>query len=301
MHRDVRLTLQCLLERVDLHLLFKSDSPGKSRNRFLHEKRSRLHFWIGDWYHKAFLSSGHLTPVIESLHHRVMAALYSPHSTFKTSSGAALPKDEVYTHRVALLESSLLEAQKTLYAAWNAMKLWQASPFEVSWLGEASRKQLTLLFKGSSASSDQYAVIPRICSYFKRNKEKQRENAERLNTVFDSFLTCLESLDKEMLLDGGGIGGGMHHHCRLRLASHRTTEIAVERRGPPLTQTVPSRSCPTTGRRFNSQVGCSCGMSQPHSKAITAKHYLNQSTVLREFRLRSVVRISENQPSSSTL
>ena len=80
MHRDVRLTLQHFFEHLNLH---KGKPADVSANRFLQETRSRIHFWIGDWYQKAFNSSGHLTPIIESLHHRIMAALLFAIRTFQ--------------------------------------------------------------------------------------------------------------------------------------------------------------------------------------------------------------------------
>lgn len=103
-----------------------------------------MHFWIGDWYQKAFCSSGHLTPIIEAVHHRIMAAIYSPFARFKEVHGNRTPQrdrkamQQYREYRELLFESSLLEAQKTLHIAWKALKLWQASPLEVLGRSQAS-------------------------------------------------------------------------------------------------------------------------------------------------------------------
>ncbi|MFM7923162.1 MAG: hypothetical protein ACKPJJ_23315, partial [Planctomycetaceae bacterium] len=106
--------------------------------------RARLHFWIGDWYLKAFCSSGHHVPILEAVHHQLMACKYAPDAKPKSRPRKAVSKSSanktndgfrklsIYRHLLFL--SALREASKTLRLAGTSLKLWQSSPFDVSWM-----------------------------------------------------------------------------------------------------------------------------------------------------------------------
>lgn len=119
MHRDVRLNLQRYLESRVFQV-------GEG-TRFLGEELGRRHFWIGDWYFKAFAASGHFLPLLESLFHRFQAAKYAcwsrPKSLKLETDGPA-----IYNHRFVLFRSAVIEILKALEIGRPWFKLWLASP-----------------------------------------------------------------------------------------------------------------------------------------------------------------------------
>ncbi|MCG6157644.1 SIR2 family protein [Rubinisphaera margarita] len=192
MHRDIRLTLQHLLERVDLHYGHKASGETRPGNRFLLEMRSRIHFWIGDWYNKAFCSCGHLTPIVEAVHQRLMAAMYSPFAKFKASASgssrrlSAAKQEELREYQITLFETAVIEAQKTLHLAWKEIMLWQSSALEVSWIGTEHRERI------HTALHD---IVDRLTP--------EKRERDRLRIITDSFSHTLSSLSNEIQLEGG--------------------------------------------------------------------------------------------------
>ncbi len=187
MHRDIRIALRSILESVVL-------CKGKKRrcNRGFIEMRARLHFWIGDWYFKAFCSSGHLTPVVEAVHHRVMAAIYS-HSALPKYKAVPTTKNRV-NYQESLFVSSLLEAGKTLLTALPELKLWQACALEASWLGAKHRD----LVRSSLAST-----IESICESLEE-KEAADNLRKKLTSQSDRFIKTMELTCVALTLEGGG-------------------------------------------------------------------------------------------------
>lgn len=138
MHRDVRLSLQRIIEQTYIPLEEISGPLNAIRgNEWFGEVRARLHFWIGDWYHKAFCSSGHLKPVIEGVFHLISSALYAPKAAPKKREDHPLSDDDLQLHKQMLFESAVLYASKMLLFSWRWLELWQASSTQVSWLAES--------------------------------------------------------------------------------------------------------------------------------------------------------------------
>ncbi|HET6410119.1 MAG TPA: hypothetical protein VFG14_19675, partial [Chthoniobacteraceae bacterium] len=117
MHRDIRVALHTMLDRV----------PWKKHDRLYWHSQSvgRTHFWIGDWYEKAFYSTGFSKPVFEALHHYFQAARLARF---------ALPKGltetdhkDVQSHRFLLVRSALNAMTKLLLVARPFLKLWMAN------------------------------------------------------------------------------------------------------------------------------------------------------------------------------
>ncbi|MCA8993159.1 MAG: SIR2 family protein [Planctomycetaceae bacterium] len=197
MHRDTRMAIQVALESLSLSQ--PNSNSDTAVNRHLWEMRSRQHVWIGDWYHKAFMSSGHLTPIIESVHHRIMAALFAPRAFYKRTESDLRSDEKVALaeYRFVLYESSLIEAQKCLYSAWRALRLWQPSPIEVSWVGKAHRDEIA---KQLAVASKR--IVDDIEEEDQTNlTRKWKERAERAAT---GLLDTLKALSQDLLLEGGG-------------------------------------------------------------------------------------------------
>lgn len=122
MHRDLRLAMRHRLDRS-----VREDAGGLVR--YPGQDAARTHFFIGDWYFKAFCSTGFTLPIIESLHHRFQAGILSPFAVPKnfvpgTRSGSA---HNLTAYRYSLLRSSILEITKTLIVTRPYLKLWLAN------------------------------------------------------------------------------------------------------------------------------------------------------------------------------
>jgi len=117
-YRDVRLGLQALLQKLPLSQ--SSLKNTESMPNYLLEIRARTHFWIGDWYRKAFATTGHSVPVMEALYHRYQCAKFAkfarPHGTYD-------PR-EIQEYRLVLFRSAVLEMIKTLRLSRHWMKFW---------------------------------------------------------------------------------------------------------------------------------------------------------------------------------
>lgn len=199
MFGDLKMGMLTAIEELP-NIRFLYDSPAQNPPKRGHdqaiEMRARLHFWIGDWYLKAFCSSGHHVPILEAVHHQLMACKYAPYAkpksrppkSTKTASMAADRRVAVYRHLLFL--SALREASKTLRLAGTSLKLWQSSPFDVSWMNEQHRKRIGEELQSASRS------------LFKdgRNRASQtlRENA------IEQFIDYLTTICDDLTIEGGG-------------------------------------------------------------------------------------------------
>lgn len=119
-YRDIRLGIQKLLQSLPLY----RSAEDRDYN-FLLESRSRTHYWIGDWYQKAFHSTGHYIPIIESLYHRYQCIRYAsfakPSKLTYTRRG---DEEMLGTYQALLVRSSLVEIIKTLQMGRRLLKFW---------------------------------------------------------------------------------------------------------------------------------------------------------------------------------
>lgn len=122
MHRDIRIALKKMLDQVSWK------EPKKNRKYWHSESAGRKHFWIGDWYEKAFYSTGFAKPVFEALHHYYQAARWA---RFALPKGLIKDKPEddekLKTHRYLLMRSALNAISKLLIVARPSLKLWMAN------------------------------------------------------------------------------------------------------------------------------------------------------------------------------
>jgi hypothetical protein len=203
MHRDARIAIQRLLEQSPLGAP-ASGGPNeilRRRNHHFSELRSRMHFWIGDWYFKAFCSSGHLTPVIEALHHRIMAAVYSPLARPKTVKPSSAQVGNPLAYRIALFESSILECCKTILVAWHWLHLWQACSFEASWVTETHRESVCKLLRETIPKMFLNSPVPSTSE----DKTNRTDETDRMMKAVDQFEMVLRSLAESLTSEGGGV------------------------------------------------------------------------------------------------
>ena len=134
-YRDIRLGLQTSLEALPLFeywepiaTIFGVAEPNKVKPpgpEFFRQSRARTHFWIGDWYFKAFAATGHYLPVVESLYHRLECLTHSIDA--KPSRLDYDDPDQRKTcaqYRIVLARSAMMEMIKTIRIARPWMKFW---------------------------------------------------------------------------------------------------------------------------------------------------------------------------------
>ncbi|MFM7169154.1 MAG: SIR2 family protein, partial [Planctomycetaceae bacterium] len=205
MFGDLKNGMLAAIEELD-SIRFLYETPGRSdvnmRPKRGHDRavemRARLHFWIGDWYLKAFCSSGHHVPILEAVHHQLMACKYAPDAKPKSRPGKAVStssanetNDEfrklaIYRHLLFL--SALREASKTLRLAGTSLKLWQSSPFDVSWMNSEHRAKLEEDLQKASQSlsvGDEAGRIP---------KPVPTKSEELRTTAIREFIDCLTEI-----------------------------------------------------------------------------------------------------------
>lgn len=100
-YRNARLAIQHILELIgpiDPPPYFPNqDDPAASsagphpNERSLWSIRPRIHYWIADWYLKAFHSTGHHTPLVECFYHCSQAVLLAGH--YQPLTGAKAPAE----------------------------------------------------------------------------------------------------------------------------------------------------------------------------------------------------------------
>ncbi len=91
-YRDTRLGIQYVLEQSPHFLYYRkgiswTSESGKSRLRQAEPReldsiwrlRGRIHFWIGEWYMRAFHSTLHHLPLLETIYHSIQCMLQAPY------------------------------------------------------------------------------------------------------------------------------------------------------------------------------------------------------------------------------
>ncbi|NPU92945.1 MAG: hypothetical protein HPY82_13640 [Gammaproteobacteria bacterium] len=112
MFRDLRLLANLLLEHpVEL-------APGEQP---LQELRTRMHFWIGEWYLRAFYSSNHVDPLREAIFHKLMSLDNIRYAKLKENG-----EDLTAQYRKILLVSVLSSIAKILMISRESMRYWVA-------------------------------------------------------------------------------------------------------------------------------------------------------------------------------
>lgn len=202
MHRDIREAIHYTLETTDLGRI----SLNGRRHKNFRETRGRAHFWIGEWYYKAYCSSGHITPIIESVYHLLSSAIYSQYAYPKREHGEDPKTSDLRWYRAMMFESAVVQASKLLLLSWQSIELWQASPTKVAWLSDEHRtrilevltkvaaKIMNLDKKKEKASKGRKGAKP---------KGKSEDIAERLHRCCEQFAGIHSSLHDAVILVGG--------------------------------------------------------------------------------------------------
>jgi len=156
-HRDVRLGIQFLLQKLPLFKIKEKNEAGKEEEvfpyNFLLEARSRYHYWISDWYLKAFATTGHYMPVIESLYHGFQCAKHAHIARPRRDLG--LTGESLSYYRLIRFRSAIQAMTKLLYLSRTWLKFWRASPNANPMFADSSdiKEQLNMFHKAIDANA----------------------------------------------------------------------------------------------------------------------------------------------------
>lgn len=121
MFRDTRIGLQRILETRKQILLWpapyattKSNGLERPLDNFGHI-RARLHYWIGDWYLRAFYATGHFIPLTEAIYHSVQAIHHAPNYKWK---------EDVDESRISLTWKAVCQLRKLLLVGRRSLLFW---------------------------------------------------------------------------------------------------------------------------------------------------------------------------------
>jgi len=114
-YRDIRVGIRHMFE-----CLGGFSTKDKPKIGSLITKRARTHFWIGEWYFRAFLSSGHYLPLIECLYHRIQVIKWFPFA--EPSGNAKYRSKKSYQRHLANL--AITEALKAARLGRKYFKFW---------------------------------------------------------------------------------------------------------------------------------------------------------------------------------
>lgn len=199
MHRDIREAIQKIIEQT----LIPPFNNKQRQNWRFREVRGRLHFWIGDWFRKAYCSSGHLTPVGESVYHLISSAVYAQYAVPKTNVKTGSEVDELHMkYRQMMFESAVVQASKMLLLAWGSIELWQASSAEVAWLSRQHREDVLAQLKASLEVIDpaSWKILENIET---SNGYDCEAGGNRFVACVLEFLRIHAALESAVLLEGG--------------------------------------------------------------------------------------------------
>ncbi len=135
-YRDTRLGLQFLLEQSgpftcwDDALKWDPDTgdlaPSQHREvKSLWHLRARIHFWIGDWYLRAYHSTLHHIPLIEAIYHSVQALILAPYYDPIAIEQERQPgADSLGTTQKRLALKALCQIRRLLHVGEQTFRFW---------------------------------------------------------------------------------------------------------------------------------------------------------------------------------
>jgi hypothetical protein len=194
---EVRKILRTTLERMQF--ASKCRNGMRESSMKLVSRRSRSHYWIADWYMKAFMSSSHIAPFIESMYHLNSSAYFSKEARFRSYDAAGQNAHSLAIYQLKQFQTAMLQASRNLKIAWKHIEFWQASSVRVSWLEELS------LIKDELEN-----VIDSICNNYLNTKGKkirgeisQLEQEKKVaQEALADFTENLDQISSAVLLAG---------------------------------------------------------------------------------------------------
>jgi len=125
-YRDFRLGVRRLIDSLPESELKKHDITP-----FV-ERRSHYHYWIADWYLRAFYTSGHAVPLMEGIYHLNQAILHLDQYR-KSENEVQLP-----WRRYGLWREAVCDMTKALRVGNDSICLWFGPPLLNAWFSSGN-------------------------------------------------------------------------------------------------------------------------------------------------------------------
>jgi hypothetical protein len=193
MYGDTRASLQELLENFEDIQQEKFEQFSRDREPAneayycvglrLKSQRSRMHYWIGEWYQQAFYATGNHSPLIEAIYHYIQSA---------ANAHAAENKSHV-VYRLRRFEAALNAIIKLLLLARPWLKFWMQT--------YKSPNIFESVTKDSSLKGELEDSLQKIFELLQpEEEEKISSSKDRINTLLTRMHWELISL--KSALDG---------------------------------------------------------------------------------------------------
>lgn len=117
MFRDLRLLSNHMLEQPLVIL----DREGRPIELNMKYKKARIHFWIGEWYLRAFYSSNHIDPLKEAIYHK-LECIRNVKLSKREANEKGLGGDLVF--RRTLLRCAFSSIAKILIISRGSLRYW---------------------------------------------------------------------------------------------------------------------------------------------------------------------------------
>jgi hypothetical protein len=126
---DSRLGVQRLIEGMGpLEFVLRGNCKS-----YAAQVRARMHYWIGEWYCRAYRATGHADPLLEAIYHFRECIHYCP---FAMPLGRNLSERDVPFYRFRIARRALLQLIKALRLGRAELRLWIQGAAGDPWFGE---------------------------------------------------------------------------------------------------------------------------------------------------------------------
>jgi len=142
-YRDMRLGMQWILD----HRIWNTENELT-----LWVIRPRIHFWIGDWYLRAFYATGHHSPLIEAIYHFFSAIdlsrFYVPKPEYSPPS-SKIDLERVLQARQRLAWRAACQLELALDVGTKSLKFWCSGiPLDSTFFRSGDKSNLADELKG---------------------------------------------------------------------------------------------------------------------------------------------------------
>lgn len=141
-YRDFRLGVRRMLDILPKRFREFPTSLGKEKLEVepFADWRSHYHYYIADWYLRAFYTTGHATPLAEALHHLFQCIAHL--SRFRASHFKENAKEAAW-RRYRRWRSAVCDMTKALRVGGEALRLWFGPPQFRTWFSPRTVGEFT--------------------------------------------------------------------------------------------------------------------------------------------------------------
>lgn len=150
-YRDMRLCLRQVVETRSKIAEERKETVSGKPSTSLATKRSRTHYYIGEWYLRSYFMSNHANPLLEAAYHFFQGALWSEKAVprpVKDKEGHA--EDDLRKHRARLWRMNVNLLARTLRQGEPVFRLWTGRGQREVWFGVRQRNWLIEALKSTA-------------------------------------------------------------------------------------------------------------------------------------------------------